>query len=59
MAKLSRDRRKGTATNGGSVPAGPSEEYLRLLREEISAEEYAKRVRRRLREGQAGAARRG
>lgn len=40
------------ATNGGAVPTGPSEEYLRLLREEISPEEYAKRVKRRLREGQ-------
>jgi len=57
MAKPGIDRRKA-ASNGGSVQAGPSEEYLRLLREEISAEEYAKRVKRRLREGQAGAVRR-
>jgi hypothetical protein len=34
----------------GSVPTGPSKDYLRLLKREISAEEYAKSVKRRLRE---------
>jgi hypothetical protein len=34
----------------GSVPTGPSEDYLRLLKREISVEEYAKSVERRLRE---------
>ena len=34
----------------GSVPTGPSEDYLRLLKREITAEEYAKSVKRRLRE---------
>lgn len=53
MARPATEGRKAMATNGGAVPTGPSEEYLRLLREEISPEEYAKRVKRRLREGQA------
>lgn len=34
----------------GSVPTGPSEAYLRLLKREITPEEYAKSVRQRLRE---------
>lgn len=34
----------------GSVPTGPSEAYLRLLKQEITPEEYAKSVRKRLRE---------
>jgi hypothetical protein len=58
MAQSGMDRRKATS-NGGSVPTGPSEEYLRLLREEISAEEYAKRVKRRLREWPNGRSRTG
>lgn len=54
MARPSTERRKTVATNGGSVPTGPSVEYLRLLREEITPEEYAKLVRRRLKEGGEG-----
>jgi hypothetical protein len=51
MARPGTERQRKVASNGGSVPTGPSEEYLRLLREEISPEEYAKRVKRRLRKG--------
>jgi hypothetical protein len=32
--------------NGGTAQPGPSELYLKLLKGEITPEEYAKRVRR-------------
>lgn len=32
----------------GSVPTGPSEEYLRLLKGQITAEDYAKGVKKRV-----------
>lgn len=32
----------------GSLPTGPSEQYLRLLKGEISPQEYAKSVRERV-----------
>jgi hypothetical protein len=34
----------------GSVPTGPSEQFLRLLRGEISTKDYARSVERRVRE---------
>jgi hypothetical protein len=44
----------------GSVPTGPSEQYLRLLKGEISPEKYAKGVKKRVRaarkNGSTGAA---
>ncbi len=36
----------------GSIPTGPSEQYLRLLKGEITPEEYAKSVEKRVREPQ-------
>lgn len=35
-------------TDKGSIPAGPSEQYLRLLKGEIGPEEYAISVKRRV-----------
>lgn len=37
-------------TDKGSIPTGPSEQYLRLLKGEISPKEYAKSVERRVQE---------
>jgi hypothetical protein len=38
----------------GSIPTGPSEQYIRLLRGEISTKDYARSVERRVRDaGQA------
>ena len=34
----------------GSIPTGPSDSYLRLLKGEITPEEYAKSVEKRVRE---------
>jgi hypothetical protein len=34
----------------GSVPTGPSELYLRLLKGEITPEEYARRAKKRVQE---------
>ena len=34
---------------GGSIPTGPSEQYLRLLRGEIEPKEYAASVEKRVR----------
>jgi hypothetical protein len=36
-------------TSQGSVPTGPSEQYLKLLKGELSPEEYAKGVKKRVR----------
>ena len=36
--------------NFGSVPTGPSELYLKLLKGEITAEEYAKQAKKRVRD---------
>lgn len=35
-------------TDRGTIPAGPSEHYLRLLKGEITPEEYVKSVKRRV-----------
>ena len=35
-------------TDKGSIPAGPSEQYLRLLKGEITPGEYAKSVKKRV-----------
>ncbi len=35
-------------THKGSIPAGPSEQYLLLLKGEITPEEYAKSVKERV-----------
>jgi len=34
----------------GSIPTGPSELYLQLLKGEISPQDYAKRTKKRLRD---------
>lgn len=34
----------------GSIPTGPSELYVKLLKGEISAEDYAKEAKRRIQE---------
>lgn len=34
--------------DAGSIPTGPSEQYLRLLKGEISAKDYAKSVEKRV-----------
>jgi hypothetical protein len=63
MARLFRPVRRGVCTattlgerkaatavaSQGSVPTGPSEQYLRLLKGQISPEEYAKNVKKRVR----------
>jgi hypothetical protein len=38
------------AADRGSVPTGPSEQFMRLLRGEITAKDYARIVERRVRE---------
>jgi hypothetical protein len=35
-------------TDKGSIPAGPSDQYLLLLKGEITPEEYAKSVKKRV-----------
>lgn len=38
----------GNVTDKGSIPAGPSDQYLLLLKGEITPEEYAKSVKKRV-----------
>ena len=40
--------------HSGSVPIGPSQAYLRLLKREITPEDYAKIVKERLSKDQSG-----
>lgn len=43
----------------GSIPTGPSEQYLRLLKGEISPQEYAQSVKERVDETRRGDRRNG